>query len=107
MLAKDRESSRRQRGAQAVGDSVAGVLRLQSAGGERTVGIIRAFGLAAKHAHVGANPFGTETRAAEQSTAADRREHRVQVANLFEQLFRGCSRSEERRVGKECRSRWS
>src|SRR5207245_3439189 len=49
---QDRKRSRRQRSAQAVGDGVAGVLRLQRTSGQRAIGVIRALWLAAKHADI-------------------------------------------------------
>src|SRR5205823_9428984 len=61
-----------------------------SAGGQRAVSVIRALGFTAKYAHMGANPLGADTRAAEQSAAADRREYRVQVGNFLQQLLGSC-----------------
>src|SRR6266849_3470687 len=65
VAAEDRESPWRKRSAQAVGDSVAGVLRLQRTGGQRAIGVIRALRFAAKDAHTRANPLGTEACSAE------------------------------------------
>src|SRR5260370_40177287 len=84
---QDGKRSRRERGAQAVGDGVAGVLRLQRTRGQGAVGVIRAFGLAAEYADIGTNPFGAEASPAEQSAATDRGKHCIQVTEIFQQLL--------------------
>ena len=75
--------------AQAIRDGVAGLEGLQRAGGQRAVGIVGALGLATKHAYFRAQALRAEAGAAQESTAADGREHGVQIADLFEQFFGG------------------
>ena len=88
MTPQNRERARGERSAQAIGDGVARLQRLQRAGGQRTVSIIRALRLASEHASVCANPLGAQARSAEQSAAADRGEHGVEITGVFKQLLR-------------------
>ena len=52
--------------------------------------------------------YNTKTRQLILDYLIRNRQHAVSASNILEHLeAEGASRSEERRVGKECRSRWS
>src|SRR5256885_12978566 len=60
--------------------------------------------LQARELDAAARPDGPETEVAEEIAREDRL---VRVEALERRHLLGVARSEERRVGKECRSRWS
>src|SRR3981189_3101637 len=89
MAAEDGEGARGEGSAEAVGDSVTGVQRLQGAAGKGAVGVMRALGRAAKDVDSRADALGAEAGAAKQSAAADGCENGVQVAHILEELLGG------------------
>lgn len=89
MAAQDCERARGKGSTKTVGDGVAGIERLESAGGERAIGVIGFGRLAAEEVNVGTDGFGAEAAAAEKAAAADRSEEGVDVGDLFQKLFGG------------------
>src|SRR5882672_1030726 len=89
MTAEDGEGAQGEGSAEAVGDSVTGVQRLQGAAGKGAVGVIGALGLAAKDVNSRADALGAEAGATEQSAAAYGCENGIQVAHIFEELLYG------------------
>ncbi len=89
IFAENGEGARREGSAQAVGDGVAGIERLQSSGGEGAVGVIGARGFAAEDSNGGSNASGAEARSAQQAAAADRCKHGVQIPDFLKQFFGG------------------
>ena len=90
MFAQNREGARGERGAETVGDGVAGVEGLESACGERAVGVVGAGWFAAEDVDVGADAFCGQAGAAEEAAAADGRNNRVDVGDFFEEFPGGC-----------------
>src|SRR2546426_4868498 len=88
-IAQDCERPRRQRRAQAVGNRVALLERLQRPGGQRAIRVVRALGLAAENAYSREQAPRRKRRSAQQSATADRGEDRVEVWDVFQQLL-GC-----------------
>ncbi len=89
MLSENREGARGQGRPEAVGDGVAGVDGLESAGGQGSVGVIGAGRLAAEDMDTGPEAFCGEAGAAEETAAADWGDYGVEVGDFFEEFFGG------------------
>ena len=86
---QDGEGARGERGAEAIGDSVARFEGLQGAGLDGAVGIVGALRFAAEDGDARTKALNAEARAAEQAAAANGGEDRVQVPYFFEELLGG------------------
>src|SRR5215467_12517527 len=91
VLAQNGEGARGKGSAQAVGNGVAGILRLQRSGGQGPVSIIGAGRFAAEDSNILSNAFGSQAGATEQTAAADWSKNGVQIRHFLEEFLGGCS----------------